>query len=70
MQGDKEAGEMRSSADGIGLALLRIDALERLGQEGAALTANGATLSPLRPPWLAAPAANEAGDSGPPGADS
>jgi folate-binding protein YgfZ len=70
MQGDKDAGEMRSSADGIGLALLRIDALERLGQEGATLTADGATLSPLRPPWLAAPAENETGDSGTPGADS
>lgn len=66
MQGEKEAGEMRSSSDGIGLALLRIDALERLGQEGGQLTADGTVLSPLRPPWLSAPETHEAGDAGTP----
>lgn len=54
MLGEKAAGEMRSSGDGMGLALLRIDALEALkGGEGA-FRAGKATLTPLRPPWLAA----------------
>jgi folate-binding protein YgfZ len=55
--GEREAGEMRSSAQNIGLALLRIDALADLG--GNRLTAAGATLTPLRPPWLAAPGEDE-----------
>jgi folate-binding protein YgfZ len=50
---EKEAGEMRSMADGIGLALLRVDALATLHEGGGALTAGAATLSPLRPPWMA-----------------
>jgi hypothetical protein len=52
--GGRDAGEMRSSRGGIGLALLRTETLERLHQEGGALTAGEATLTPLRPPWLAA----------------
>ncbi len=59
MVGDKEAGEMRSSAQDIGLALLRIDALASLGD--GRLTAGDSTLTPLRPPWLKAPGA-EPGD--------
>ena len=49
--GGKDAGEMRTAADGKGLALLRLDQLERaLGGEGA-LTAGGATLTPRKPDW-------------------
>lgn len=51
--GDKSAGEMRSSAEGMGLALLRIDALEALRSGDGALRAGEASLTPLRPPWLA-----------------
>ena len=55
MLADREAGEMRSSAQNMGLALLRIDALANLNGDGDRLTAGGAILTPLRPPWLAAP---------------
>jgi len=44
----KEAGEMRSAQDGIGLALLRLDAVS----QGRPLTADGAALTPLRPDWM------------------
>ena len=44
----KEAGEMRSSRGRFGLALLRLDAVA----EHRALSAEGATLSPLRPEWM------------------
>lgn len=54
MLGEHEAGEMRSSAKEIGLALLRIDALANLNGADGAFTTGSATLTPLRPPWLAA----------------
>ncbi len=41
----KEVGEMRSATDGIGLALLRVDALE----DGGVLAAGEATLTPAEP---------------------
>jgi len=44
----KEAGEMRSSRDGIGLALLRLDAVT----ENRSLSAEGTTLAAMRPDWL------------------
>jgi len=44
----KEAGEMRSARDGIGIALLR---LEAAGGD-APLSANGITITPLRPDWV------------------
>src|SRR5205814_7473679 len=44
----KEAGEMRSSRDAIGLALLRLDAVA----DRERLFAEGATVSPLRPDWM------------------
>ncbi|MGE0650437.1 MAG: folate-binding protein YgfZ [Alphaproteobacteria bacterium] len=52
LQGGKDAGEMRSARGGIGLALLRIDALNTLQQDGATLTAGDTRLTPMRPPWL------------------
>ena len=55
MAAERQAGEMRSSARDIGLALLRVDALAGLNGDGDRLTAGDATLTPLRPPWLAAP---------------
>jgi folate-binding protein YgfZ len=44
----REAGEMRSSRDGIGLALLRLEAVEA----GQSLTAGDATLAPITPDWM------------------
>lgn len=51
MLGDKEAGEMRSSAGNVGLALLRLEILDTLG-EGTGLTAGTAGLRPRRPAWV------------------
>ena len=47
MLGDQEAGEMRSGRDGVGLALLR---LEALGPDKP-LTAGAARLTPRKPGW-------------------
>ena len=44
----REIGEMRSSRDGLGLALLRIEPL----RDGKKLAATGATLVPLKPAWM------------------
>ena len=41
----EDAGEMRSALDGQGLALLRLDAVERADREGLRLTAGGAALT-------------------------
>jgi folate-binding protein YgfZ len=50
-----EVGEMRSGRDGLGLALLRLDALGR-----APFTAAGATLTPRIPAWMVLPARQDA----------
>jgi hypothetical protein len=44
----KDAGEIRSTRDGFGLALLRLEAVA----ENRGLTAEGATISPLQPDWM------------------
>jgi hypothetical protein len=44
----REVGEMRSSHDGLGLALLRIEPV----REGKGLVADGASLVPVRPAWM------------------
>jgi folate-binding protein YgfZ len=44
----KEAGEMRSSRDSLGLALLRLET----AAGGKRLSAESATISPLRPDWM------------------
>jgi folate-binding protein YgfZ len=44
----REVGEMRSSRDGLGLALLRIEPV----RDGKRLAAGDATLVPLRPSWM------------------
>jgi folate-binding protein YgfZ len=49
----EEAGEMRSARDGNGLALLRLDAVERAQREARALTAGDARLTPMTPAWAA-----------------
>lgn len=47
MQGDIEAGEMRTASDGLGLALLRLDAIEDAARAGQALRAGNASIVPL-----------------------
>lgn len=49
--GGRDAGEMRSSAPGIGLALLRLDALEAAESDGSPLTAGDTRLRPEKPAW-------------------
>jgi folate-binding protein YgfZ len=44
----RDAGELRSSRDGQGLALLRLDAVDG----GRKLVADAATLVPMRPDWM------------------
>jgi hypothetical protein len=44
----RDVGEMRSSRDGLGLALLRIEPV----REGKTLAAGEATLVPVRPAWM------------------
>jgi tRNA-modifying protein YgfZ len=47
----KDAGEMRSARDGIGLALLRLEAVAA----GGPLTADRAALIPIHPDWMVIP---------------
>lgn len=49
-----EAGEMRTAADGIGLALLRLEAVEAAEREGRPLSAGASLLTPLPPARTAA----------------
>jgi folate-binding protein YgfZ len=44
----KDSGEMRTARDGIGLALLRLEAVDA----NRSLSAGAATLTPLRPDWM------------------
>jgi folate-binding protein YgfZ len=50
-RGDEEAGEMRSSRTGMGLALLRLDKIEGARAAGLPLKAGEATLTPIKPAW-------------------
>lgn len=51
-----EVGEMRSGRDGLGLALLRIEAV----QAGGALACGEAVLTPRIPAWMKLPATEQA----------
>lgn len=51
MLGDKEAGTMRSSADGAGMALLRLEYVAKAAEAGEPLIADQATLTPVKPDW-------------------
>jgi folate-binding protein YgfZ len=53
----EEAGEMRSAVGALGLALLRLDAVDKALAGGAALGAGAAKLHPSKPDWLRPPAA-------------
>jgi folate-binding protein YgfZ len=48
----QEAGEMRNAADGIGLAMVRLESLEKLSP-GGALTAGESRITPRKPGWAA-----------------
>jgi folate-binding protein YgfZ len=50
--GDREVGELRSSRDGVGLAVVRLDAVS------GPLTAEGSVLHASVPPWARLPDAN------------
>jgi len=48
----RDAGEMRSSVPGIGLALLRLESLAAAESTGAPLMAGETRLRPERPSWV------------------
>ena len=50
--GELEAGEMRSSIDGRGLALLRLDRIAEAEQAGTPLYAGATEVLPVRPDWV------------------
>jgi len=47
----RDAGEMRSGRDSTALALLRLEEVARAEQDGIALKAGDATLTPRKPSW-------------------
>jgi folate-binding protein YgfZ len=49
----REAGEMRSSADGVGLALLRLEYLDRVLAGEGGLSAGASAIRPHKPDWAA-----------------
>ena len=51
MLGGKQAGEMRSGFDGVGLALLRLEMIDQAASSGEPLICAGATLTPVKPDW-------------------
>ena len=51
MLGAREAGEMRSGRDGIGLALLRLEAVDECLSTGEPLIAGDTRLMPHKPDW-------------------
>lgn len=48
----RDAGEMRSSADGVGLALLRLEQVAKARDEGAPLLAGEVAITPKKPDWV------------------
>ena len=53
MLGDKEAGEMRSSRGGDGLALMRLEFLDKAADDGTPFTVGNARLFTRKPDWAA-----------------
>jgi len=49
--GEREAGEMRSSIAGQGLALLRLDRLDEARETGTPLLAGSTEVVPVKPDW-------------------
>ena len=52
--GGRDAGEMRSGIDGQGLALLRLEQVEKAKAEGAPLMAGATEILPQAPAWASA----------------
>ena len=50
--GDREIGEIRSADNGWGLALLRLDRLADVADQGETLVADGTTVTPKKPDWV------------------
>ncbi len=50
-RGAKEAGEIRSSQPGQGLALLRLEQLQAAGEQPP-LLADDTTVTPVKPDWV------------------
>jgi folate-binding Fe-S cluster repair protein YgfZ len=50
--GEREAGEMRSSIDGHGLALLRLEQVAKARESGTPLVADGIQIVPAAPDWV------------------
>jgi folate-binding protein YgfZ len=50
--GERDAGEMRSGIDGQGLALLRLEQVEKAKAEGARLMAGATEIRPQDPAWV------------------
>jgi folate-binding protein YgfZ len=51
MAGDKEVGMLGSTAEGRGLALLRLDRVAEAMAAGTPLTAGGVAIRPVKPDW-------------------
>lgn len=49
---DRDAGEIKSVSDGIGLALLRLDAVQKAETDGGTLSAGGVAIRVAVPDWL------------------
>jgi len=64
MQGEREAGEMRSGLDGRGLALIRLAALQAFEEGGAGFTSGDSKIVPERPGWARFPEATRVDETG------
>ena len=51
MAGDKQVGQLGSTANGRGLALLRLDRVDDALKAGTPLTAGGIEIRAVKPPW-------------------
>lgn len=49
---DRDAGEIKSVSDGVGLALLRLEAIEKSMAAGQPMTAGGVPVQVAAPAWL------------------
>jgi folate-binding protein YgfZ len=50
--GEREIGEIRSADNGAGLALLRLDRLADVTDQGERLMADGTAVTPSKPDWV------------------
>lgn len=50
--GDRDAGTMRSAVAGTGIALLRLEEVEKAAGEGRPLTVGGVAVTPVKPAFL------------------